>query len=216
MEKETWALLGAAAAVAFPLIFNTIKEAFWEARKRKREERYIIVQLIFVLDKYIAECEFLSGNEGIYDPASQEVTMAYDKPELKLSSVKGDYKNLNTDRLYRLHSIESKHAQVRNELANLDDSYFEDGPEFSGYYGKRQELYAKHGLYVVELSEDICREFGISHTSWKGGFNPSASIRARLLQMRASKSAATLRRMESRSRRIADRHRREMDKDRNG
>lgn len=48
-----------------------------------------------------------SFKEGIYDPASQEVTMAYDKPELKLSSVKGDYKYLSTDRLYRLHSIES-------------------------------------------------------------------------------------------------------------
>ncbi|QSW34203.1 hypothetical protein KQ929_06475 [Leclercia pneumoniae] len=118
--------------------------------------------------------------------------------------------------LYRLHSIESKHAQLRNELANLDDRYFEDGPDFSGYYSKRQELYAKHGLYVVELSEDICREFAISLTSWEGGFNPSASIRERLIQMQASKSASTLRRMERKSKRIADKHRRDTEKSRNG
>lgn len=216
VEKETWTLLGAAAAVVAPLVYNTVKEALFEKSKRKREERYIIVQLIFILDKYIADCEFLSGNEGIYDPSSQEIVMRYDKPKLEMSSVKGDYKYLNTDMLYRLHSIESKHAQVRNELANLDDSYFEDGPDFSRYYSKRQELYAKHGLYVVELSEDICREFGISHTSWEGGFNPSASIRERLIQMRASKSDSTLRRMERKSKRIADKQREDKEKSRNG
>ncbi|MCX2194461.1 hypothetical protein LD112_20475 [Pantoea agglomerans] len=36
MEKETWALLGAAAAVAAPLIFNTVKEAVWETKKKKK------------------------------------------------------------------------------------------------------------------------------------------------------------------------------------
>lgn len=46
MEKETWALLGAAAAVAAPLIFNTVKEAIWERKKRKREERHIVIQPI--------------------------------------------------------------------------------------------------------------------------------------------------------------------------
>lgn len=59
VEKETWTLLGAAAAVVAPLVYNTIKEALFEKSKRKREERYIIVQLIFILDKYIADCEFL-------------------------------------------------------------------------------------------------------------------------------------------------------------
>ncbi|MEN4743651.1 hypothetical protein ABEH08_23025 [Pantoea agglomerans] len=71
MEKETWALLGAAAAVAAPLIFNTVKEAIWERKKRKREERHIVIQLIFLLDKYISQCEFLSYNDGIYDPEKE-------------------------------------------------------------------------------------------------------------------------------------------------
>jgi len=211
MEKETWALLGAAAAVAAPLIFNTVKEAVLEEKKRRKEERYIIVQLIFILDKYIAECEFLSRNEGIYDPAEKEMSMAYEKPELKLSWVKGDYKYLDTDMLYRLHSIESKHTQVTNELASLDDSYFEDAPDFPGYYFKRKQLYAEHGLYVVELSEDICREFRIRHTSWEGGFNPSKSIRERMKEIRIYKSEAALRRMEMRAKRVADKHRRAVD-----
>lgn len=68
MEKETWTLIGAAAAVAVPLIYNTVKEAIWETKKRKREERHIVIQLIFMLDKYISQCEFLSYNDGIYDP----------------------------------------------------------------------------------------------------------------------------------------------------
>ena len=208
MEKETWALLGAAAAVVAPLIFNTVKEVLFEKRKRKREEIYIIVQLIFILDKYISECRFLSVNNGIYDPDVQEYTMSYIKPELKLSLVKGDYKCLDTNMLYRLHSIESKHAQVINKLASLDDTYFEDAPDFSGYYSQRQELYANHGLYVVELSEDICHEFGISHTSWEGGFSPAASIRERLKQIRIFKSERALRQMEIRARRVADKHRR--------
>ncbi|MCP2233046.1 MULTISPECIES: hypothetical protein [Erwinia] len=81
MEKETWALVGAAAAIAGPLIFNTVKEAFWERKKRKREERHIVIQLIFLLDKYISQCQFLSYNDGIYDPEKEYKVTAYVKPE---------------------------------------------------------------------------------------------------------------------------------------
>lgn len=210
MEKETWALFGAAAAVAAPLIFNTVKEALWERKKRKREERYIVIQLIFVLDKYMSQCEFLSYNDGIYDTETKYKVTDYVKPELQLSSVKGDYKSLDTDMLYRLHSIDSKRAQVISELSNLDESYFEDAPDFSGYYSKRQELYAKHGLYVIELSEDICRKFKIKHVSWDGGFNPATSIRERLIQIRASRSRSKLRSMEWYAKRVAEKQRKLM------
>ncbi|MGM3184047.1 hypothetical protein [Dickeya oryzae] len=207
MEKETWALVGAAAAIAGPLIFNTVKEAIWERKKRKREERHIVIQLIFVLDKYISQCEFLSYNDGIYDPEKEYKVTGYFKPELQLSSVKGDYKYLDADMLYRLHSIDSKREQVISELSNLDDSYFDDAPDCTGYYAKRQELYAKHGLYVIELSENICRKFKIKHVSWEGGFNPAVSIRERLVQIRASKSRANLRRMEMKAKRVAEKQR---------
>lgn len=199
--------MGAAAAVAVPLIYNTVKEAIWETKKRKREERHIVIQLIFMLDKYISQCEFLSYNDGIYDPEKEYKVTGYVKPELQLSSVKGDYKYLDADMLYRLHSIDSKRAQVISELSNLDDSYFDDAPDCTGYYAKRQELYAKHGLYVIELSENICRKFRIKHVSWEGGFNPAASIRERLVQIRASKSRANLRRMEMKAERVAEKQR---------
>lgn len=207
MGKETWALFGAAAAVAAPLIFNTVKEAVWENIKRKREERHIVIQIIFLLDNYISRCESLSYNEGVYDLELEYKTMDYEKPDLKLSSVKGDYKYLDADLLYRLHSIDSKRSQVISELSNLDDSYFEDAPDCSGYYSKRQELYAKHGLYVIELSEDICREFDIKHVSWDGGFSPATSIRERLIQIRASRSRSTLRRMERYAKSVAEKQR---------
>uniref|UniRef100_UPI003FA5BCBA hypothetical protein n=1 Tax=Klebsiella variicola TaxID=244366 RepID=UPI003FA5BCBA len=190
-----------------PLIYNTVKEAIWETKKRKREERYIVVQLIFMLDKYISQCEFLSYNDGIYDPEKEYKVTGYVKPELQLSSVKGDYKYLDADMLYRLYSIDSKCAQVISELSNLDDSYFDDAPDCTGYYARRQELYAKHGLYVIELSENICRKFRIKHVSWEGGFNPAVSIRERLVQIRASKSRANLRRMEMKAKRVAEKQR---------
>ena len=199
--------MGAAAAVAVPLIYNTVKEAIWETKKRKREERHIVIQLIFMLDKYISQCEFLSYNDGIYDPEKEYKVTGYVKPELQLSSVKGDYKYLDADMLYRLHSIDSKRAQVISELSNLDDSYFDDAPDCTGYYAKRQELYAKHGLYVIELSENICRKFRIKHVSWEGGFNPAVSIRERLVQIRASRSRANLRRMEMKAERVAEKQR---------
>lgn len=199
--------MGAAAAVAVPLIYNTVKEAIWETKKRKREERYIVIQLIFMLDKYISQCEFLSYNDGIYDPEKEYKVTSYVKPELQLSSIKGDYKYLDADMLYRLHSIDSKRAQVISELSNLDDSYFDDAPDCTGYYASRQELYAKHGLYVIELSENICRKFRIKHVSWEGGFNPAVSIRERLVQIRASKSRANLHRMEMKAKRVAEKQR---------
>ncbi|AUG99122.1 hypothetical protein CWC46_04400 [Prodigiosinella confusarubida] len=160
-----------------------------------------------MLDKYISQCEFLSYNDGIYDPEKEYKVTGYVKPELQLSSVKGDYKYLDADMLYRLHGIDSKREQVISELSNLDDSYFDDAPDCTGYYAKRQEPYAKHGLYVIELSENICRKFEIKHVPWEGGFNPAVSIRERLVQIRASKSRASLRRMEMKAKRVAEKQR---------
>lgn len=95
-----------------PLIVNTVKETIFEYIRNKRDRNYIVVQVIFFLDKYIAKCEFLSGNEGIYSAETQQVEMTYNYPKLNLSAVKGDYIHLSVDMLYRLHSIETKHAQI--------------------------------------------------------------------------------------------------------
>ena len=203
MEKETWALIGAASAVAVPLVVNTVKETVFEHIRNKRDRNYIVVQVIFLLDKYIAECEVLSRNEGIFSAETQQVEMTYIHPKLNLSAVKGDYKYLSVDMLYRLHSIETKHAQIRHELSNLDDDYYYDAPEFTAYYNFRKQLYTQHGLYVAKLSEDICHKFRIDHVSWQDGFDPVASLRARFRQMRRSASEAAIRKKERRAKRKA-------------
>lgn len=203
MGNVYFTLLGASVGAAVPLIFNTIKELCIQRNNRKNEEKYIIVQLVFIIDKYISDCDFLASNDGIYSQESKSITTAYDKPELKLSAVKGEFKYLTTDMLYRLYSIESKHLQVIRTLSTLDEDYYLDAPTYYYYFAKRRELYANHGLYVIELSEDICKKFNIRHTSWEGGDNPAESIKQRLIDIRKLKSAAALRGMENSSRSAA-------------
>lgn len=203
MGKEYWTLMGASVGAAVPLIFNTLKELCIQRKSRKNEEKYIIVQLVFILDKYISDCDSLAYNDGIYSQELKSKTIAYDKPELKLSAVKGEFKSLTTDMLYRLHSIESKHLQVIKTLDLLDEDYYYDAPVSSKYYEKRQELYANLGLYVIKLSEDICKTFNIRHTLWEGEINPAESIKQRLIDIRKTKSAKNIRRMENASRRAA-------------
>ncbi len=200
LEKQTWAFIGAATAVALPLIFNTIKDFIVGIIKIRRERKYISVQLIFLLDKFTAECETLIWSEHNYNSRGDGYTTGYKKPEINFGLIKGEYKYLDANLLYRLHSIELKHIQILHELQ--DESLFEDPPEFTAYFSKRQRLYGTLGLFTAALTKDICLKLKIKHDSWDNGFNPSDSIKARLGEMQANRSRAKIRQMERKASRI--------------
>lgn len=163
--------LGGAAAIGFPLLFNLCKDIFFDRRKRKAECAYISVQLIFLLDKFVARCADVTWDEG-YDatdqkPDDSELSDQVPIPNFDMSSVKGEYKYLKPDMLSRLHTIEIMLNQA-NEALHYEDEPWLYGDGLWMYYEKRRELYAKVGIYAASIADDLRTEFNIetSH-NWK-------------------------------------------------
>lgn len=176
MQIETWPIIGAAAVVATPLIYNTVKDIILDIRRNKRERTYISIQLIFILDKFVADCAVISWYDGYPQISSmdEEAEIKHDKPELILSSVKGDYKHISTDLLYKLQSIDMCIMQIKELLH--DEGSFYNPPAYSEYYNIRRNKYRELGVYVKKIINDIFLEMKTVHPPWENGYDPSESL----------------------------------------
>lgn len=198
-SPATMGFLGGASAIGFPLMFNLVKEIVFDKRKRNAERAYISVQLVFLLDKFVARCADVSWDEG-FDPTMPEPTdeNLVDQtqiPAFDMSSVKGEYKYLSADMLARLHSIEIKLNQAKEEL-------FRDGVDWYGdnwrHYELRRELYANVGLFAAEIADDLRKEFDIQNVD---GWEPSERIRGSLKSLNKVKAERKERKRQRRFKR---------------
>ncbi|CAH3929848.1 hypothetical protein AI2795V1_4708 (plasmid) [Serratia marcescens] len=181
--------LGGTAAIAFPLIFNLGKEFYFDWRKRKAERAYISVQLIFLLDKFVARCADVSWDSG-YDQTEQkpddlELKDQASIPTFDMSSVKGEHKYLKPEMLSRLHSIEIRLNQANEALNDPDEPWlYGDGRWM--YYEKRRELYSQVGAYAASIAKDLRTEFKIKTTH---GWEPSERIQRSIQDLEEIKTS---------------------------
>lgn len=195
------AIAGAVAAIAAPLIFNVIKEYYFDWKKRNAERAYISVQLVFLLDKFAGDCAEVSWDRGFdeseREPESPEyLEIQVQPPVFDMSTVKGEYKYLEPSLIYRLQSIDVELLKVKQELREITSNPNFGAEYMDRYILKRRELYADVGLKVVQLSADIRAKLKIEVDH---GWSPKESLLSSKAHIGRIKSRAALRRMERRA-----------------
>ncbi|HHH2234986.1 TPA: hypothetical protein ACPY5O_003782 [Yersinia enterocolitica] len=195
MSKESWALIGAVAAIGIPLLFNMLKEIYFDYIKRKTERDYILVQLIFILDKFTAACALVAWDDGypLDEPPSEMRQIQVSDPVFDLSSVKGEYKYLSPQQLYRLQAIDIKLIQIRKKLLSYE---IYDQSELGDYFTSRRRFYIELGLYTDSLIQEIRHQSKIKHNAWNNEVSPVDLIKSSQRQLWKMKSARTLKQME--------------------
>ncbi|WP_262244296.1 hypothetical protein [Serratia liquefaciens] len=196
--------LAGAAAIGIPLMFNLGKELYFDWRKRKAERAYISVQLIFLLDKFVARCADVAWDDG-YDqteqkPADSELSDQTPVPVFDMSSVKGEHKYLEPDMLSRLHSIEIKLNQA-NEALRHEDKPWLYGYGLWRYYEKRRALYGQIGIYASSIADDLRTEFNIETIH---GWKPSESITRSIRDLKKIKAKRDKRTKQRKRRKAAE------------
>ncbi|AKF40329.1 TPA: hypothetical protein ACVBYD_004103 [Yersinia enterocolitica] len=195
MSKEIWAVWGAVAAIGGPLIFNMFKEMYFDRKKRETERNYILVQLIFILDKFTAACARVAWDDGYPpdEPPSEIRVIQVSDPVFDLSSVKGEYKYLSPEQLYRLQAIDIKLIQIKEKLRSYE---MLDYPASDRYFASRRRLYIELGLYTDSLIQEIRHQSNIKHNAWNNEVSPVDSIKNSQLQLNKMRSVRTLKQME--------------------
>lgn len=116
-----------------------------------------------------------------------------------MSTVKGEYKFLKPDLLYRLQSVEIEQLKAKEVLREMTNNP-NFGPDLMDkYIMKRRELYADVGLKVAQLSEDIRKELNIKLDH---GWNPKASLLKSKANIRWIKSKVAMNKMERKAYRM--------------
>lgn len=201
--------LGGAVAISFPLVFNLVKEIYFDKRKRKEEQAYISVQLVFQLDKFVARCADVAWDRG-YDPFcmepdESELESQTQIPAFDMSSIKGEHKYLQPEMLAKLHSIEIKLNQANEALHDEDSSWLYGGPRWE-YFELRRKHYGEVGLYAASIAKELRNEFNIETTH---GWVPSESIHQSIIDLEEIKAE----RDERRRQRKVERERRKAEEE---
>ncbi|CAM3835905.1 hypothetical protein BS639_17420 [Rouxiella silvae] len=201
IDKPTWAVIGAIAAVAIPMIYNMVNEII----KASRERKYVMVQLIFLLDKFTSGCEAVAWDDGFPPghPGNGAAHKQHKSPKLGLITVKGELKFLKAARLHELQSIDIRQRQIQQELREVDWQY--DHPDLSNYFGQRRRHYAELGIFTAELTRKICRELVITQDEWKGKETPEASCQRSLIKLNRRRADMTMSRKYNKAKSVMKR-----------
>lgn len=189
LSPSTEGFLGGALAITIPLVFNMLKEIYFDKRKRSAERAYISVQLVFLLDKFTAKCAEVAWDCG-YDqtyqaPTDADLRCQTQVPIFDMSGVKGEHKYLKPEMLAKLHSIEIKLNQANETLNDVSDNEFPDGARWE-YFELRRSLYGEVGIYAALIAKDLRDEFKIETTH---GWVPCERITQSFINLEETKAA---------------------------
>ncbi|MGK4478671.1 hypothetical protein ACSMDC_09840 [Yersinia enterocolitica] len=200
--------LGGAAAVSIPLLFNLIKEIVFDWRKRNAERVYISVQLVFLLDKFVAHCADVAWDRGcdptMPEPDDEALEDQIEIPIFDMSSAKGEHKYLEPEMIARLHTIEIRLNQSKEVLCNEGADWNWGGYNWK-YYETRRELLGQIGLYATAIAKDLRIKFKIQNIE---GWEPSERIHRSIQDLKEIKA----KRRERQQRRKAEQERREVER----
>ncbi|OVZ95670.1 hypothetical protein CBW53_19425 [Yersinia frederiksenii] len=172
-----------------------LKEIYFDYKKRETEKNYILVQLIFILDKFTAACARVAWDDGYpeNEPPSEIRAIQVSDPVFDLSSVKGEYKYLSPQQLYELQAIDIKLIQIKENLRSYDVF---DESDLGGYFTLRRKLYIELGLYTDSLIQEIRYQSNIKHNAWNNEASPVDSIKRSQWQLWRMKADRILKKME--------------------
>ncbi|HDR2351728.1 hypothetical protein [Enterobacter bugandensis] len=205
--EKLYSFLGAAAAISIPLFVNTIKDFYFDFKKRSVEKNYIVVQLIYLLDDFVFKCGEVSWDMG-YDPFfpppnENDYSPQTKVPDFDLSSVKGDQKYLEPMMLYRLQGVILEMAKTKEKLREFTN-HPEFGPErMDDYFTMRRREYAEIGLKAAKIVKELRLHFKIPQ---RDDWNPSDTIIHSINQMNRLRAFEQLKKMERKARRVMEEH----------
>jgi len=201
--EKLYSFIGASLAIAIPLSVNVIKEFYFDWKKRKTEESYLIVQLIFLLDEFVARCGAVAwdvGYDTMYPPPSlEEYQDQVQLPFFDITSIKGEHKFLKPLMLYRLIGINIDITKSKNVLSEHVNSPSFGYHDLDEYYDLRRREFANIGLKASYLAEELREKFKIpNHEDW----NPKGAILRSLKQLNRERARIKFDSMYRKSKRI--------------
>ncbi len=143
---------------------TTKREAVREADRVKREASYLAILVVAHLDRFVNGCVQVSfddgtsegrpaGENGVYHEATVKAP-AFDPLALNV-----DWKVLPANLMYSVLNLPYRTEQLANHIASVSE--FDDPPEYTETFWARQQGYAKLGVEVSAVVQQLRQHAGL-------------------------------------------------------
>ncbi len=159
MDKAVFGLVG----VALGVILTMLKEWWLQSRKNKKEAEYLAIQIISILDRYVASCSAVVGDDGTHH--GQPDSNGYCKeqiptPTFEPNLLKAEWKCLPANLMYEILMFPNK-IEVANQYISATFEYSASPPEYTEGFEERQWQYANLGIEAEILASKLRKHVGL-------------------------------------------------------
>lgn len=173
-------LLGSASA--------TLKEWWFSRRNDKRDARYLAVQVVGQLDRYVFACSEVVTDDGFYRGQRDEQGYCRTQiapPKFSPESLTVEWRSIPAELMYEILDLPYK-AEVAGH--NIDGaSENANPPDFDDYFEERQLQYADLGLQAAAIATRLRAQAGLPERSM-AHWDPIAWMNGRKSEIEARRA----------------------------
>lgn len=148
-------------------------------RKSKEEDRtthavYLAVRVVCVLDKFVAGCCEVIGDDGVYDPEGAR-HHEVEPPVLTLPD-DVDWRSIRPELMYRVLMLPNEIENAGNTIAFVGNMVAFP-PDYDEWFDERRYQYGKLGLYALDLASALRSAYDLPMADYSR-WNPRPHLEA--------------------------------------
>jgi hypothetical protein len=129
-------------------------QTLWlENKKRKESRSYIVILIVFLLDRFIQGCVDVVSDTGIPDQDGCLVSQVF-TPDIDFKSLKADWKVFPNDLIYEILDLPNK-IETANHMISSVAEYVAGPPDYEEVYEERQFQYSNLGITAYKLAKKL-------------------------------------------------------------
>ncbi|MDV5693401.1 hypothetical protein [Klebsiella quasipneumoniae] len=158
MDAWIGSMIGGVAGAVIGHATNHFVGWYKENKQSSPERKFICTELIFLLEDYANKCAEIANDYGEYTGDQGEAQPTTSPPELlDYSSIKGNWRSLSSDIMYRVCSLPAEQKGARKKLS-VSWGLEAYPPDYKDYFEERQYQYSLLGLKAAYIAEDVRKQ----------------------------------------------------------
>jgi len=169
MESAIFGLVG----VFLGAVLTVAREWWFQSRKTRKDAEYLSIQVSCELERYVAMCAEVVGDDGLCDGLPDEDgchSIQVQAPEFDPMSLNVEWKSLPANLMYEILDFPYK-TEVANQAIAAAFEYEAGPPDYWEGFEERQLQYATLGLAASELATKLRSHVDLPARS-VGDWNP--------------------------------------------
>ncbi|MES2918983.1 MAG: hypothetical protein V4729_10255 [Pseudomonadota bacterium] len=189
MDKAVYGLIG----VVLGVFLTIVKEWWFQSRKNKKEAEFLAIQIACMLDRFVAGCVAVAGDDGLCHGQPDEngySSIQVDTPKFEPDIAKVEWKSLPASLMHKALSFPNK-IEVANNRISAAFEYAATPPDYAEGFEERQLRYAELGIEASGIAKSLRSHIGLP-TNAEEEWDPLhhlTKMKAYLLELQAAREA---------------------------